>query len=438
MEFEKTTVIDDGSSVLESIPLGAAIDQYRTMLMHRYPSELCKLFSQHNASAMRHAPEGCGATLLYANILSIFRDYDVRVLDTRINPDEVVMTLRIWMTFLEGAGKDKVHAMSRLGFREKHQEILSSHYDLVIFDTAVELTAETMEVAVFDAFVKAWRILKTGGIMSFEGIPPTCVHWLMSTLSSLYLWARRDFEVRILQKSSDAQVTVLIRKNTWEPLRAPLVKPALPSPSLTDNVLVVVTSSVKSIGNNNVFSEAARFRQVIESIRTVRMRIPNAYVVIAEINQLNEGQQSVLRDEGVRSLFTFTDLVGVQKSIAECEMLRRIFDAHAHGEFLAFVKLSGRYVLLDNFIPYDPSRITCKRMRNKEIMTRFFSIPRAYFPHFRAGLDEIVQFDLFMENKMDIEHAFGKFLPDMNEAAKGFPCLGVGGCIAATCTLVYE
>ena len=438
MEFEKTIIEDFASSVLAGVPVGAAIDQYRTMLMHRYPSELCKLFSQNNASAMRHAPDGCGATLLYANLLGLFRDYDVRVLDVRISPEELMMTMRIWVTFLEGSGKDKAHVTSRMAFREKHHELTSNHYDLVVFDTAATLTEDTMEVAVFETFVHAWRLLKTGGIMSFEGIPPSCVHWLMSTLSSLYLWARRDFEVHVLQKSPDAQVTVLIRKNTSGPLPAPLARPMLPPPSPTDNVLVVVTSSVKSIGNNNVFSEAARFRQLLESIRTVRMRIPNAYVVVSEINQLSELELAVLRDEGVRTVFAFTDLVGVQKSIAECEMLRRVFDAHTGCQFAAFVKLSGRYVLMDNFISYDPSKLICKRMRSEEVMTRFFSVPCEYFSQFREGLDRIAEFDMFAENKMDIEHAFGRFFPVANEAAKMYPCLGVGGWIAATCTMVYE
>ncbi len=436
MEFEKTTVAEDSGSLLEHFPLGAAIDQYRGMIMHRYPSELCNLFKAHLPSANRHAPDGSGATLLYANMIGLFRDYDIRVLDVRVQPDELLMTLRIWTTFLQGSGKNKIHGMTRMSFHEKHDQVVSNHYDLAVFDCAAHVQSEVMEAAIFQTFLKAWRVLKKGGVMSFEAVPAQCVHWMTSTLSSLYLWCRNDFSLHQLQKSSDAPLTVLIRKNTHDPLPAPLVRPfVIPQPP---RVLVVVTSSVKSIGNNNVFSEPARFRQLVESVRTVRMKIPYAHIVVSEINQLGEDQLRTLTEEGVANVLAFTDLVGVQKSRAECEMLKRVIDAHTHVPFEAFVKLSGRYVLLDHFITYDPSKILCKRMRANEVMTRFFSVPRGYLPRFRAGLDEISQFDMFAENKMDIEHAFGRFYPEMNEAAVQYPILGVGGWIAATCTLVYE
>jgi hypothetical protein len=451
--------MSSSSSIIASVPIGCVLDHYRTMLMHRYPSELCEMFQRELPEANRHAPGGTGASLLYHYILHGSRDYDMKVLDVRTKVSELVMCMRIWLTYLHS--DEKVHVMTRDAFSAHHETLDTCSYDLAVFDTAYMSEVSQMELMLYTTFLHAWRLLRVGGVMVFEGIPVNLSHHVFSTMSMLYLFQHRGvYEMYTFCPNTftDKPVQfIVLRKRTNESLGFPMQRPLLPPNYLPHSfqvqkspmahgscTLVVVTSSYKSVGNNNVFTEEARFRQLVESIRTVRVHIPNPYILVAEINKLGDHHVQYLREEGVNEVNVFHHLVGVPKSAAEGAMLLSVCRTYlmqkqnGRPDFAAMCKLSGRYVLLDNFPGYDPTKIMCKRMRPKEIMTRFFSIPASFYARFCAGMEEILQMGDFVNHQLDIEHALGLAFPEMDTASVMYPTIGVGGFYAPTCQVVVE
>ncbi len=445
MEFEIDAPVRK-HSLVGNVPINAALDHYRSMVMHRYPSELCDLFRRELPHLNRHAPDGSGATLLFHYLVHGSRDYDVRILDVRNSPEDLVMNMRIWVTYLHGA--NKAHVMTRSAFREHHASFPAYNYDLAIFDSTHVEGMENAEESFYETFHKTWRLLRVGGTMIFEAVRGDCAHFMMSTLSNLFLFQRNNYAVHMFCPHVLAPLPVqfgVIRKTSDEPLASPLVHVPRPLILAPNPTIAVVTSSYKSIGNNNVFSEQTRFRQLLESVRTVRTHIPNVKVVVAEINPLETDMMIQLRDEGVAELHVFRELIGVPKSAAEGAMLLNLARKYCGGGCgdgpdapAAFCKLSGRYVLMDNFPGFTPDAIMCKRMRPQEVMTRFFSVPARFFPRFLAGLEEVVRMPEFATHKMDIEHAFGRVFPEMDAASRDYPVIGVGGFYAATCQMVIE
>lgn len=416
------------------------MDHYRIMTMHRYPSELCKLFAQYAPELNRHAGEGgSGATLLYHYIFHGFREAtSFRLL--LVTDREVTMVRRIFLTYFYAP--DKVDVMTHDAYAAAFalEEHHANQYDMIIFDHSAPHFAEPahMERTLYEVQVRALRMLKVGGIVCFEGYPQESGHHVYSTLSSFYLEATHyEQHVFIPHLLPTGRIITLCRKK-----RADDPYTFRPSERLSSkahgDIFVLVTSSIKSVGNNTVFSEATRFRQLLHSIRSVYRKIPNAYVVVSETAELTPEQLALLEREHVYELRIYPGLEGVAKSMAEALVLDSVVSTMDRSRFQAFCKLSGRYLLLDAFEPYDPDVIRCKRLRDGDVMTRFFSIPAHHVGALERALKNNLQDPEFREGNVDIEHALGRYFPEMNEAALQCGVLGVGGFYAGNCHLVIE
>ncbi len=421
------------NSVLQYVPLDAIIDHYRTMIMHRYPSELCGVFKKVVPEMNRHAPDGTCATLLYHYILNHYRQTDnLRILSIVEQTQEKAIEIqRIFTAYLYGSDKSVI--VSYPTFDEHPFDEQS--FDLIIFECYQKRDFDYL----FECQEKAFTLLKKGGFVCFEGLPPNACDRVFSTWSPYYLYPdvyqQRIFTPFALVKNP-IFIGICQKKSNicpWE------WKPLLPSTNEPYN-FVHITSAVRSIGNNTVFSERNRFRQLLFSIRSVVKKIPNPYIVVSDIHEFTNDQIILLKHEHVQEIYTFSDLEGVHKSIAEANVLMRVLGQtfNKNLNFGSYTKLSGRYLLLEHMNSFDPTRITCKRLRPNEVMTRYFSFPWNLTQRLHEVLTIMIDDTRFKNEEIDIEHMFGELFNELNDAAVSTEILGIGGFITGNCQVVHE
>lgn len=438
----------ENQSVLRHVPIRNVLDHYKTMNMQRYPSELCDLFRKHAPLLNRHAPEGSGTTLFYHYLLHGFRETELRILMVMDQDDDNQQYHFTCTKVLLGSylnGNHKIVVATHETWENQH-----TFFDVIVFDHSADRfqSPEDMETMLFEKQMKAMAWLKQYGIVCFEGYNKNVSHYVYGTLCCVNLYpSHYEQHVSTLHDKSETLMTIC--KKLTPSATSPWERSEMHDNEKRDDVLVLITSSVTSKGNSNVFAENTRFRQLIHSIRSVYRNIPNAYVVVSETSRLSDNRLQQLREENVKEMVMFGHLDGVAKSLAEAIVLdnvvRHYFPAHEqqqqqqHKTFSAFCKLSGRYVLLDTaFVYTHPDRFMCKRMRPKEVMTRFFQIPLRGIATFQHALTKILACPKFQDNKIDIEHALGEHNPQMDEESTKWILLGVAGFYATVCQMIVE
>lgn len=452
MEFERVTVGESESqvSILKDVSIRYALDHYRSLVMSRYPSELDDLMKSVIPDSKRYAKKDSsfanGAMLFYHYIMHGFRSNGLKLMNVIEADHERVPTHRVWMTYLQLPMQDvDVCSYGELTSRMKPRTfdaILFNHYD-------PERSAEEHIENIYQYILFALQGVKPFGFVAIEGIPPTSIHYLNSVIGCLYLYPEMCEVNTIvpLSSSGESTYTVIVRRmfteNVYPDHCAPLFGPMIPIvvPGGTGSVLVLITSAIKSKGNSNIVPERSRWRQLLHSIRTVRQKIPNAYVVVSELTPLKEEMMQELTVNGVNEVRVFASLEGVSKSYCESIVMKQIYSdflLRPDNDFVCAIKLSGRYFLMPEYEFKTPNEVVCKRMRPQEVMTRYIQIPRRLFGKYVDVLNTVVQMTEVQHAEMDIEHALGRTFPEMDEAAASIRVLNIGGFYATNGQMLVE
>ena len=179
--------------------------------------------------------------------------------------------------------------------------------------------------------------------------------------------------------------------------------------------LVLITSVITPTIAETVFSTEERFCQLQDSIKSVLSKIPSCFIIVLEGSSYTEGQTKTVMENGVHDI-VHIDIDSYDKQVGEAFMLRTFFDSilfsdlkHERG-IISVSKLSGRYVLVDDFkFYYDGETCVCKVSEPEMsysgygfIYTRYYSLPTIYLDRFLHGLNRCLLDGIFI----NIEHSF--------------------------------
>jgi hypothetical protein len=451
MEFERATFEEPlEPSILKDVSISYALDHYRHLVMSRYPSELDDLMRSVIPTSKRCAhkvefDKGNGVLLFYHYLLHGFRSNDIRLLNVVETEDERIATHRVWMTYLQL----NTHEVEVCTYDEIQRHTKQHYFDAVVMNHYnPERSSEEHLENVWSYVLFMLQTVKPFGFVSIEGIEPGHVHHLHSVLSILYMYRDLcDTHVFVpLQSSETTTYSVIVRRTYTDRLIpescAPLFHPMMPfgvpgAPS----VFVLITSAFKSTNNSNIVPARTRWRQLLHSVRTVRAKIPNAYVVVTDVSPLSETQLDDLRMNGVNEVRVFAQLEGVPKSYCESIVMYRIFSDFLTRKELSFdvaIKLSGRYFLTPSFSLRNTEEVVCKRMRPQEVMTRYIQIPKSLFEKYIRVLQTVTEMPEVQKAEMDIEHALGRTFSEMDDAGARTRKIDVAGFYATNGQMLVE
>jgi len=179
-----------------------------------------------------------------------------------------------------------------------------------------------------------------------------------------------------------------------------------------DANLVLITSVVRPIKSNSVYSENERFSQLLISIDSIKKKIPNSYIIVLEGSSHQDHMKYYILKSGA-NIFYF-DVTNLDKQYGESNLLYNfflsdVFSKIKNKNILSISKLSGRYYLNDNFKFYfDNETCICKIITAEDswskiphVITTFYSIPYKYCDNFINGIKKCCE-NIFI----DIEHSF--------------------------------
>jgi len=214
--------------------------------------------------------------------------------------------------------------------------------------------------------------------------------------------------------------------------------------------LVLITSVIHtaqsrlSYGQRSVMTPAERFQQTLETIKSVKDKIPNPYIVLIEGSDITPDERDAFLDAGCDYVHRTSPSIqhiidGPHKSVAEVNML---LDAprFENMTFDTFSKISGRYVLTNNF-SWDNAKNDAPLYACKDATycyTRYYRFPYSAYPQYRAVLQEALQNQDFVEGRIDIEtynifksfSTKNRYILSTDEKGNQIPKLGVKGVMA--------
>jgi hypothetical protein len=189
------------------------------------------------------------------------------------------------------------------------------------------------------------------------------------------------------------------------------------------------------IVNSAICNDDRRLQETLETLESIWTRYPTADIWIAESSPVALSSAFVGCLPARARLFPFWDdehvkfvaskpwNLGFRKSATEAYTTRELLRQPIYADRV--FKLSGRYVLTDDFDP-ESHRLATFRERlptgfsqdecgtDGMLMTRLYSFSRELVPQIRSVLGEIQQFHWRQWESgrvFDLEHGFWKFLP---------------------------
>ena len=179
--------------------------------------------------------------------------------------------------------------------------------------------------------------------------------------------------------------------------------------------LIVITSVVRPKNAPSVFSAEERFDQLLDSIKGATCKVPDCFVVVIEGSSYTDDQVRAVMESGAHHI-AHVNVDAYAKSLGEVMLLRTFFRSDIFlgliekHNILSVSKLSGRYVLTDDFLfHYDGDTCICKisdpgttYSGHGILDTRYYCFPITYLENFLQGLDKCCQNGIFV----DIEHSF--------------------------------
>ena len=178
--------------------------------------------------------------------------------------------------------------------------------------------------------------------------------------------------------------------------------------------LVIITSVIHTVpqdlnyGPRSLMTHATRFQQTIHTIKTVREKVPMAYIVLIEGSKLQDKEQHILDllcDEVIDATELAPYTNGKYKSLAEIKLLLYGLQRIDLNNFSTLSKISGRYYLTDNFkwdmYPLSKALYQCER--TNKCNTRYYRIPKKYFKTYIDTLKAAEQDPSIVNGWWDIE-----------------------------------
>jgi hypothetical protein len=189
----------------------------------------------------------------------------------------------------------------------------------------------------------------------------------------------------------------------------------------------------------SVFSADDRFLQTLESITSIRQRMPNAKILLVECSPLTHQQKEVLQTRTDYFLDLSEDPEAIaccitteKKGLGEAYQTKRAADfiREKNLQFRRLFKLSGRYSLNEEFVEtnYSDTVFTFKRRVAQAIpshSTVIYSLPYALFPHYYECLCLSVNFYLSGQNR-----GWEEVLPPILEPKQELDRMGAQGLVA--------
>ena len=232
---------------------------------------------------------------------------------------------------------------------------------------------------------------------------------------------------------------------------------------------VFITSAINA--KFSVYKPEERLQQTLETIASVRERIPNAVICLTDcgIPGLNDEQLKILtadvdhfvdfsQDDNVQWIHQNIQVQDVVKNLTEMAVVRSFFTyALEEGWFDGcdrIFKVSGRYTLTDTFktSDYETNIVGDKYVVSKRMLSQFAhgitGVDQQYMLRvYSFGANRISEFIMLLEDMIehmqdrvnsggyiDIEHLWYKFLP--REDVVEFNRTGVRGHVAPNGTFI--
>jgi hypothetical protein len=204
--------------------------------------------------------------------------------------------------------------------------------------------------------------------------------------------------------------------------------------------LIVITSVIQPTNAPTVFSTEERFHQLLDTIKSVRSKIPDCLVVVIEGSSYTDYQVKAVMEIGAH-MIVHINVDVYDKQSGESSLLKTFFgsdvfsDLRKKHDILSIAKLSGRYSLTDDFVfHYDGETCICKISEPETsysghgfLYTRYYSLPIKYLDNYLQGLDKCCHNGIFI----NIEHSFYLYqaLP-LDKINRDRQKINVGGRIA--------
>ena len=232
---------------------------------------------------------------------------------------------------------------------------------------------------------------------------------------------------------------------------------------------VFITSAINA--KFSLYSPEERLKQTLETIASVRERIPDAVICLTDcgIPGLTDEQIEILTkdvdhfidfslDDNVKWIHDNVQVQDIVKNLTEMSVVRSFFNyALEHGWYDKcdrIFKVSGRYTLTDKFntADYENNIISDKYVVSKRMLSQFAhgitGIDQQYMLRvYSFGANRIREFLMLLDDMIlhmqqrvntggyiDIEHLWYKFLP--RDAIIEFDRTGVRGHVAPNGTFI--
>lgn len=202
--------------------------------------------------------------------------------------------------------------------------------------------------------------------------------------------------------------------------------------------LIVITSVIRPKNAASVFSQEERFQQLLGTVESARAKIPDCLAVVVEGSTYTDDQVKKVVDSGADHI-VHVNVDAYEKQSGEVMLLRTFFASdlfqRVKGKVRSVSKLSGRYVLTDDFVfHYDGDTCICKvsdpgttYTGHGILDTRYYCFPIVYLDNFLRALETCCQRGIFV----DIEHSFFAYgaIP-LQKINREVQKINVAGCMA--------
>jgi len=222
------------------------------------------------------------------------------------------------------------------------------------------------------------------------------------------------------------------------------------------NILFIITSLVKVRDNYvSAFTTDERYKQTLNTIYSIRSRLPFAIIVVVEASHSN----TPIVFEGVTMYYVDNTILSDSKSIGEANILRTFLSSTLYRSItyernhLVF-KISGRYLLDNNFdiTKFDDNKLNCRQVDTKNdpndshynvnyispnpdicSITSLFAFPSKMTDYLHNRMEFVI--DSILQMGGDIEHHIFRNVP--NEMINNIDLIGISGFITSGRFLTY-
>ena len=191
----------------------------------------------------------------------------------------------------------------------------------------------------------------------------------------------------------------------------------------------------------SVYSTQERFTQTIQTIVSIRMKVPNSKIFLIECSELSEEMIEQLQskvdyflnlysDESCKTACLGSNKKGFGEAVQTAKAVE--FLVNNNIQFQRFFKISGRYYLNEEFNigNYSSTEFTFKQhviseSGTKAISTVIYSLPISCLEHFYTCLISVIHYYLTNEPR-----GYEELLPIVCEPRKEIEIMGVSGYVA--------